>query len=170
MANKNLPVKIILQRSDDIRPNTGGGSKKMFCEVNETLQDNLIDKLEVLGEYYDKVNDGGENLPVIGKIKVRKEAIAKSHKPDRFSKYMPIIGSEELDEIYFKFNKEGIENTITEVRLLPSEEFKANLTVIEDITPYYDEEKISSSLKIMDSKQFDKISDKIKIKLFNFDN
>lgn len=170
MANKNLPVKIILQRSDDIRPNTGGGSKKMFCEVNETLQDNLIDKLEVLGEYYDKVNDGGENLPVIGKIKVRKEAIAKSHKPDRFSKYMPIIGSEELDEIYFKFNKEGIKNTITEVRLLPSEEFKANLTVIEDIIPYYDEEKISNSLKIMDSKQFDKISDKIKIKLFNFDN
>ncbi|EOU1942759.1 TPA: S8 family peptidase [Clostridium perfringens] len=168
MVNKNLPVKIILQRNDDIRPNIGRGSNKMFCEVNEALQDEIISKLNNLSDYYDKVYSSEENLPCIGKIKMKKKAIAKSHKPDRFSKNMPIIGSEELDEIYFKFTKDGIKNTINEVLLLPSEQFKSNLTAIEDIVPYYDDEKISKSLKEITTENFNRVKDKIKIKLFDF--
>ena len=169
MNKKNLPVKIILQRNGDLKRNKGGGNKKLFGEVNQQLQAEVIEKLEKVKEYYDDIFAESASIPAVAKMKVKKEAIAKSHKPDRFCKNMPIIGSEELDEIYFKVTRDGIDRTIEEVSKLPADEFKANLTVIEDIVPCYAEEKISDSLKHITSTEFRSISSKIRVKLFKFD-
>lgn len=170
MSKKNLPIKIILQRNDDLKRNKGMGGNKLFCDVNRELQNEIIGKLENLKKYYDDIFQESESIPVIAKLKVKKEAIAKSHKPDRFCKNMPIIGSEELDEMYFKVTKAGIEKTIREIEILPAEEFKANLTTIEDITPYYADDKISNNLKNITPSEFMQINNKIRVKLFKFDN
>ncbi|NFF80408.1 S8 family peptidase [Clostridium botulinum] len=169
MEKNNLPIKIVLQRNEDIKPNMPGGKIKFFGEVNDKLQTTVIDKLKNLEEYYEDIFDYSEKIPVVGKIRVKKKAIAKSHKPERFCKDMPIIGAEHLDEIYFKVTKSGIKHTIEMINLLPSKEFKANLTTIEDITPYIDKDKISADLLNNCEKEgFEKIKNKIKIKLFDF--
>lgn len=168
MEKKNLPIKIILQRNNDVVPNKPNGSKKFFGEVNDELQDKIINQLEEMADYYKDILEETSYLPIVGKLKVKKEAMAKSHKPDRLFKNMPIIGSEYLDEMYFKVTKKGLEKTIEEIRQLPAEEFKANLTVVDQILPYYNENKISEKLERISKSDFDKIKDKIKIKLFNF--
>ncbi len=169
MNKKNLPIKIIMQRSSDITPNIPNGKPKFFGDVNKDLQDEVINKLERLSIYYDDLFNETEVIPAIVKIKVKKEAIAKSYKPDRFCKNMPIIGSEELDEVFCKVTKAGIERTIREVESLPAIAFKANLTAIDDITPYYDEEKISDSLRKITAAEFSSIDNSIRIKLFSLD-
>ncbi|GAA0733686.1 S8 family peptidase [Clostridium oceanicum] len=170
MDKKNLPVKIILQRKNDLVANIGMGNTKFFCDVNEKLKNTIIKQLENTVDYYKDIFNVSSKLPLMGKIKMKKEAIAKSYKPDRFCKNIPIIGSGNLDEIYFKFTKDEVENTISEIQRLPSKLFKANLTSIEKITPYYSDDKISDDLrsKAKSKKEFFKIKDSIKIKLFDF--
>ena len=169
MGKKNLPIKVILQRKEDISRNSGGGKVKFFGEITNEIKDEITNKLNGIASYYDDIFSLGDNIPVVCKIVVKDKAIAKSHKPDSFCREMPIIGSENLNEIYFKTTKSGIVKTINLVEKLPSEEFKANLTAIENISPYYEQEKISRDIiKIQKINKFDKIKDKIKIKLFNF--
>lgn len=41
--NKNLPIKIVLPRKDDVKPiHIGGGPKKFFGDYNVNVQNNII--------------------------------------------------------------------------------------------------------------------------------
>src|SRR5690625_3681599 len=91
---------------------------------------------------------------------MKDKAISKSHKPNRFCKNLPIIGSNKLNEIYVKVTKDGLEKTIEEITLLPAKRFKANLTAIKEIKPVTPESKLLN--------QVDKIQDSIKVTNFNF--
>lgn len=104
MAKNNLPIKIVLQKAEDIFPNHGGGGTKFFGEVTPQLQTEITNKFESLLEFYDDVFKENENVPAIGKVTVKPEAIAKSHKPDDLCRNCPIIGTEDLNEIYIKVN------------------------------------------------------------------
>lgn len=110
MSEKNLPIKLVLQRTSDTQKNQGGGGIKFFCEVTKELQDVMTEKFEGVLSYYESVFQESELIPAVGKITVRPEAIAKSHKPNDFCRNCPIIGSEDLGEIYIKVSKKGIED------------------------------------------------------------
>lgn len=47
MSEKNLPIKLVLQRTSDTQKNQGGGGIKFFCEVPdyELLSDEDIEAL-----------------------------------------------------------------------------------------------------------------------------
>ena len=120
--------------------------------------------------FYEDVFLEGENIPAIGKITVKPEAIAKSHKPSDLCRNCPIIGSEDLNEIYIKVSKKAVQETIALVKNPPSQKFKANMTAISDIQPIRPEEKISSMLQSVAKENFDSIKKEIKIKLFDFDD
>lgn len=81
MSKNNLPIKLVLQKSTDIVPNTGGGSIKFFGEVTSELKAEITNKFEGLLSFYSDVFEEGEAIPAVGKITVKTEAIAKSHKP-----------------------------------------------------------------------------------------
>ena len=171
MSDNNLPIKIVLPRTSDIQKNLGGGKTKFFGEVTPELQSKTIEKFNDMLAYYKDVFEENERLPAVGKITVKNEAIAKSHKPNDLCKNCPIIGSEELNEVYIKVTQKGINDTIKLIQNLPSEKVKANLTVIEDIQPIMPQDKISNSVvEMCNSKKFEEIKGKIKIKIFNFDD
>ena len=171
MSERNLPIKVVMPRIDDIRKNIGMSKHTFFCDVTEDLQNQMINKLEKLSEFYKNIFKENDKIPAIGKIKVKQEAIAKTHKPAGFCKKCPIIGAGDLDEIYIKITKKSIDETIDLVRRLHSEEIRANLTAIDDITPITAEDRISKEIfEIETAKEFDKIKEKIKIRLFNFGN
>ena len=150
--------------------NTGGGETKFFGDVTPQLKNEIIDKFESLLCFYEDVFLEGENIPAIGKITVKPEAIAKSHKPSDLCRNCPIIGSEDLNEIYIKVSKKAVQETIALVKNPPSQKFKANMTAISDIQPIRPEEKISSMLQSVAKENFDSIKKEIKIKLFDFDD
>ena len=170
MSENNLPIKLVLQKTTDIMKNTGGGEMKFFGDVTPQLKDEIIDKFEFLLSFYEDVFLEGENIPAIGKITVKPEAIAKSHKPSDLCRNCPIIGSEDLNEIYIKISKKAVQETIALVKNPPSQKFKANMTAISDIQPIRPEEKISSMLQSAAEENFDSIKKEIKIKLFDFDD
>ena len=170
MSENNLPIKLVLQKTTDIIKNSGGGETKFFGEVTPQLKAEILDKFEALLSFYDDVFTESENIPAIGRITVKPEAIAKSHKPSDLCRNCPIIGSEDLNEIYIKVSKKGVQETIKLVKNPPSQKFRANMTAIADIQPIKPEEKISPMLHLVAQEGFDSIKKEIKIKVFDFDD
>lgn len=172
LSEKNLPIKMILQNaSDSIRNTGGGGDPKLFGDVTPQLKESIIIKFKEVLNYYEDLFNENEDLPGVGKVTVKPEAIAKSHKPVDLCRYCPIVGSEDLDEIYIKVTKKGIHETIKLIESSSSKRLDANLTAILNIEPVSADFKISSSLhELADKEEFQQIKNKIKIKLFDFNN
>ena len=170
MGKNNLPIKIVLQKAEDIFPNHGGGESKFFGEVTPQVQREMSDKFESLLEFYGGVFEENENIPAVGKITVKPEAIAKSHKPDALCRNCPIIGTEDLNEIYIKVKRKSIQETIKLIKNPPSVKFRANMTAVSDIQPVKTDEKISLSLIAAAKDDFSAIKDKIKIRIFDFND
>ena len=55
MGEKNLPIKLVLQKASDTQKNQGGGNIKFFCDVTQELQDAMTEKLEGILSYYESV-------------------------------------------------------------------------------------------------------------------
>lgn len=171
MSKKYLPIQVVYQKKSDTRRNKGGGETKFFGEVTPELQSDISNKFSDILEFYQDVFKENRLVPVVGKITVKQEAIAKSHKPNDLCRKCPIIGGEGLDEIYIKLTQESIQETISLVNDPPTKKFKANLTAVSDIQPIRAEEKVSDSIaEISAQGGFDTIQKKIKIKLFDFGN
>ena len=173
MSKKNLPIKIVLPKETDRQKNTGGGPPKFFVEENKLpgLQASIAGMLEQVLDYYNDVFSANKMIPAVGKITVKSEAIAKSHKPNDLCQKCRIIGSEELHEIYIRVDKKSLVETMELVMKPPSERFKANLTAIKDIKPVTTEDIISENIKEATAQGgFDRIKGRIKLKLFDFDD
>jgi serine protease AprX len=171
MSDKNLPIKVVLPKASDTLKNQGRGDIKFFGEVTPELQETIINKFDLILDFYEDVFTENEHIPAVGKIVVKPEAIAKSHKPSDLCRKCPIIGSEDLNEMYIKVTKKSISETIELIRNPPSKRFCANLTAVEDVRPIISEEKISEGLiQISQQGRFDSIKNKIKIKIFDFND
>jgi len=170
LNKSNLPIKLVLQKTTDVFKNTGSGETKFFGEVTPELQTEIANKFESLMDFYDDVFQENEKIPAIAKITVKPEAIAKSHKPDDLCRNCPIVGTEDLNEIYIKVKKKSLQDTIELVKNPSSKKVKANMTVIQDIQPIKAEEKVSPELKLSKQENFSMIKNKIKIKIFDFDD
>lgn len=169
MKERNLPIKLIMQRGSDSKKNTAGGGVKFFCEFTPELQSGIIQGFESVMSYYANVFQENALIPAVGKITVKPEAIAKSHKPNDLCRKCPIIGSEDLGEIYIKVTKRGIEETVSLVQSPPSKNFRANMTAIDSIEPISAEAKISIGLQTTNEQgDFDSIKERVKVKLFDF--
>lgn len=169
MKERNLPIKLIMQRGTDSKKNNPGGGPKFFCEVTPELQSGIIQGFESVMSYYENVFQENALVPAVGKITVRPEAIAKSHKPNDLCRKCPIIGSEDLGEIYIKVTKKGIEETVGLVQNPPSKNFRANMTAISSIEPILAETKVSVGLQEANEQgNFDSIKKRVKVKLFDF--
>lgn len=171
MGEKNLPIMVVMQREKDTQKKPGGGKTTFFGEVNDELKNEVAGKFEGILDYYEQVFEENPKIPVVGKITMKPNAIAKSHKPGDLCRNCPIIGSEELDEVYIKLTKKSIEDTIQLVHNPPSEKFKANMTAISDIEPIEIEDKISDELfELRGNNDFNLVKGRIKVKCFDFDD
>ena len=79
--NKNLPIKIVLPRKDDIKPIYGrGGPKKFFGDYNLEVQNKIINCFNDIGDYYAPFFKETKNLiPAVAMLIMKEEACAKSH-------------------------------------------------------------------------------------------
>lgn len=171
MKEKNLPIKLVMQKAEDTKSNDPGGKVTFFGEVTNELQTAIEGKFEQVLNFYQDVFNENEFVPAVGRITVKPEAIAKSHKPNDLCRKCTIIGSENLGEIFIKVSAKSIQDTIKLVRNPPSKKFRANLTAVDDISPITSDEKISKSItQLVEQNAFDSIKRRIKVKLFDFDD
>jgi hypothetical protein len=172
MGNKNLPIKIVLPKESDRQRNQGGGKITFFGDDDLfVLQTSIVEMFKNMLNYYEDVFSVNELIPAVGKITVKPEAIAKSHKPNELCQNCHIIGSEDLNEIYIRVDKKTISETVGLVMNPPTQRFRANLTTIENIKPITPEDKISKNLgEVSTQGDFGKIKNKIKLTLFDFDD
>ncbi len=170
MDQNNLPIKVILQKAEDIKKNSGGGEEKFFGEFTPQLQEDISEKFQSLSEFYSDVFEENAKIPAVGKMTVKKEAIAKSYKPKELCRHCRIIGTEELNQIYIKVTKKSIEETIDLINMPSSKKVCANMTAITDIQPIMLDEKITSELQEVAKENFSSVKDIIKVKVFDFDD
>lgn len=168
MNEKKLPIKLIMQQDSHVFPNIPGGSQTFFGEVTEGLKQEVILELKEVLNYYNDFLNENPSIPVIGKVRVKEEAIAKSHKPNTLCKYCPIVGGEDLEENYIKVTKEGIQKTIEYIRTSDSKNLGANLTAIAEISAFKPEDKLSVGLR--EELKQESFSKRIKLKCFDFGN
>lgn len=165
--SKNLPIKVIMQREKDIEKNIPGGGGKEFRTIDKAFIGEISFKLNELLSYYNNVFSLGLDIPAIGKITLREDAVAKSHRPNDLCKELDVIGSRALTELYIKLTPKGILKTINKINSTNlSKNIKANLSTIVSIDPIYPSEKISVDLGTSDNDTIEHL----KIKLFKFDN
>lgn len=171
MFERNLPIKMVMQKQSDLVNNKGLGQAKFFCELTPTIQNELVEEFEYILDYYDAVFQEDKCVPAVGKITVKPDAIAKSYKPNDLCRKCNIIGSGKLEEIYIKVTKSTINETIQCIKNPPSKKFRANMTAVQSIMPVFSEEKISQNLVVaFDNGSDVDVRNNIKIALFDFDN
>ena len=167
--SKNLPIKIILQRDQDVEKNKGGGELKIFRVIDPDFINAIIDKFEYLNHYYLNVFSKDESIPAVAKITLREDAVAKSHRPNELCKELDIIGAKALTELFVKITPNGINNTIKRIKQKHlTKQLIANLSTIESVDPIFPDEKITD--RIRDIIHTNKEIGKLKVKLFRFDN
>ena len=167
--DKNLPIKVIIPQERDISKNHGMSSDKLFVNITPKFISSITSKFANLGKYYEKIFEVNEKIPTIGKVILREDAVAKSHKPTELFKDLEIIGAEKFEELYIKVTAEGIRRTVARInRPNLSKKMLSNLSTVVDILPISENEKISNI--IHNSLYKEKYFKKIKLKIFNFGN
>lgn len=113
--NKNLPIKIVLPRKDDVknRP-AGGGPKKFFCTFNTEVQNHIINSLKSVNDYYEDFFSETQNaIPATALLIMKDEACAKSHTPDSLLGKNIIIGAKDINQFYIRISKDSIGESIS---------------------------------------------------------
>ena len=171
MTKKNLPIKVIIQQDKYLTPNKLGGEKKFFKVITPQFIGEISSKFANVATFYNDVFKENSHLPAVGKVVLIEDAIAKSHRPNDLLKDLDVIGAGDLQELYIKVTKQGLQKTITRINMpTRTKVLDANLTTIQDIIPIYAEEKLSLNLRTLSRQENSIVIKKVKIKCFNFGN
>ncbi|MDR0752267.1 MAG: hypothetical protein LBF12_06795 [Christensenellaceae bacterium] len=171
MTKKNLPIKVIIKQERDIKPNQGGSKRKFFRDITTEFIEEISSKFSNIARYYNNVFSENEHLPAVGKLVLIEDAIAKSYRPNDLCQDLEIIGAGDLQELYVKVTKEGLNKTITRINHPHrTQSLEANLTTVKDIVPILPAEKLSVNLIPLINQENTSIIKKLKIKCFSFGN
>ncbi|HEY9683238.1 MAG TPA: S8 family peptidase [Drouetiella sp.] len=140
MSNEQRPVKIIVHRDEDyyVPPHGGGGGKKVFCDVTPELRNNLSTQLASIESLFATAFDTSPDVPAVAKVVMKKEALAKSHRPDALltDRTCPIIGVDQFGELLTQVTPAGLSKLKSRILRDKTKVGQANISAIENIVPY----------------------------------
>ncbi len=159
---EKLPILMVAQRKEDIKPNIGGGRIVYMENFTPELRSKFVLQCNNIKKEIENVEE--KEIPFIGKVIMKDKAIAKSHKPNSLfsNETCPMIGTGKLNEIYIKMTPEGISKLENEINTTSVQIKQSELTKIEKIERYNSDDVLK-----VDAKE---ISEPLKIKLFDFKN
>lgn len=134
-----LPVKVIIPRDDDLRAHTtGGGGRKLFGEVTEQTRSALIGQLDGVREYFSSVFADPSSPPAVAKVVLKKEALAKSHRPHGLFRptSCPIIGGKEFGNLLVSVGPDGLNELTEKLSSGTSDAMVADISTVQQIEPY----------------------------------
>jgi serine protease AprX len=164
----NLPLKVVppLER-DFYKPDAGGGPKKVFQPVNREFRERLASEVMQVRKHFRQSFNDHPTLPAVARLKVREDAIAKSHRPTALftPKTCPIIGAEGLGHILLSVTPNGLDKLASRIEKDKTKQGIANLSTlraIEAFTPSVEAaagEHVKVKLFRHHTKQFDSVID-----------
>ena len=138
--NTRLPIKIVeYSKKDFSRPEPGGGAKKIFDEpMMPEIRERNVQQLHSVEHYFDNWFKEDPHLPAVAKVILKKDALAKSHRPaDLFApNACPIIGCRDFGELFVSVTRKDLHNLRQKILTDQSHTAKANISTIENIEPF----------------------------------
>jgi len=168
-----LPIKVVVPQKQDLRPvPKGGGPRKLF-EYDSRFREILIGQLNKVRNEFKSVLNSPAKIPAVARITLKKEALAKSHKPMHlFSQHTcPIIGGENFGNILVSVSNSGIDQLENYISNSPTNDIFTDITTLERIEPYTANDAVGS-LGIHGLSQLvsEKNISSLKLKLFQHSN
>lgn len=137
--HRRLPLKVVpLLEGDLYTPEPGGGPKKVFGEVTPETRGQLAAEVMGIQKHFVHAFAAHPNLPAVARVKIKPEAVAKSHRPlTVLSKHTcPIIGAEGLGQLLVSVTAQGLENLARRIETDRTQVGIANLSTLESFTAF----------------------------------
>jgi len=173
MNDERLDIIKLSLRENDIKKNdSGGGDPKYFAEsCDKKLRDFIRSRINELKQAFNKDFSLYPDVPAVGKVRLKKDALAKSHRPTKIfnDKTCPIIGVGRFGELLIKVTPDRLDNLAKIVEETSSPQAEANITAIEDIVPNHLSDVLAGlDLKALKQKYRENPKEPIKIQLFDY--
>lgn len=172
MNNERYDIIKLFLRDNDIKKNDGGGGEpKYFVECNQKLRDFIRGRIYELMQSFNKDFLMYPDVPAVGKVKLKKNALAKSHRPTKIfnDNTCPIIGVDRFGELLIKVTRDRLEKLAKVVQEETSPRAEANLTAIEDIIPNNINDVLAGTdLSTLKQRYRENPKEPIKIQLFDY--
>lgn len=163
MNKKDNPIQVVSIRETDHRPPGKMNPKdKIFGDgASQERRAQLVKEVKDVSDYFKLSFDKWPTLPVVAKVTLKDEALAKTHRPTSLftNTTCPIIGTMDYGELLVSATKSGLEALQNRIQNNTAKKPTANISTIEKIEPYIAEEWTSRILK--------NNSQKVKLKLFD---
>ncbi len=142
-----LPIKVVLPRKDfDYRPDPStGGSTKQFCDVTPELRKTFVESVDKIENYFASSFEEYPDIPVVAKVALRKEAMAKSHRPKLIfnSNTCPVIGLDKPGELLISVNKPGLQLLKRELAYGRTKKHIAQISTLESLQVFSAKDSLS---------------------------
>lgn len=161
------PIKLVKIRDSDVKPNQGnGGDAKVFGKVTPELRKNLATQVNNINELFKDRFKNNTVVPAVAKVKMKNEAIAKSHRPTNLfsKKTCPIIGVGNSNELYLEVTPTGLRNLEERIVNSNAKTVKANISTLSKIEPFLPEDAIKNT----NLSNYGDNNKYVKVKLFKF--
>jgi serine protease AprX len=162
------PIKLVSLRKEDIQKNRGmGGENKVFQEVTRDLREHFAGKVNEISNLFEKRFQRYPNIPSVAKVKLRPDAIAKSHRPTSLftENTCPIVGVGTSNELFIEVTPDGLSNLTDKIVNSDAKITKANISTLDDLVPYSKEDVLTNEAYNLIKESGQKV---IKVKLFDF--
>ncbi len=164
-TERRLPIKVVLNRDGDwFSPDGGGGGRKMFGEVTPDVRRSLSEQLASTARI---LHIDETALPAVGRVVLKRDALAKSHRPAKlFRDTCPIIGVGHLGELFISLRPGRIEELIKRIDADTTKDGQADISTIEQILPH--DPNIATAPETVEelAARVDRSSAALKVKLF----
>lgn len=170
MPEQRLPIKIVHQRNEDLqKPDGGGGPRKIFGDVTPAVRRRLIKQVHDVEAAFLPVFEKAQNVPAVARVKLKEEAIAKSHRPTSLlALTTPIIGVETFGELLVSVKPAGLRALASRIEHDDTIQRTADISTIESILPYGEPDVLRSTIdELITAAALDGA---LKLRLFNHAN
>lgn len=143
-----LPIKVIFPQGDDFSPPPGGGSDPtVFVEVTPAIRGRFVGQVQAVGQVFAASFARFPKVPAVAKVRLRKEASAKSHRPDRLfsDSTCPVIGTTAFGELLVSVTREALAEVETRIKAGEGRKIEAGISALESIEPYVVENTIQAA-------------------------
>ncbi len=146
MSKERLYIKIVIPNQGKERKKQGGGGKCVpFQKVTPQMRTNLTLSLDTAEKLLDGDRLSGAVVPL--KVKVRPEAIAKSHwRGGLFNEgTCPVVGAGKPGEFYLRGTKKGINHLRNLIGSNNSDQVLKEISAIKELSPFNAEDRLGGA-------------------------
>lgn len=135
---QHLPLKIVIASEGDMkRPLPARGKPKSFSRHYPDMRDAILGQLTELEQFFESAFTTS-NLPAVGRLILRDDAIAKSHRPELlFAKSKcNVIGGQAFGQLLIRVRPDTIRQFKKVVSTTTDDKLKSDIGKIQTILPY----------------------------------